>query len=434
MESGLVRLLLALLGRMQKKIGTYNIDRLIEYVANNAAWEFPEIETERPAIAVTEENRWGQFLTSLDTAILSLLGEQNVGDDEIEATLDAVLASSLWERRLAHRSESVQMALKAGVVARAKYVWSNSSAIQRRGYFLAGVGLDTGRQLDAHAGDLGELLVQANGAILQGNWDDAIAAITAFAEIIFNISPFVPRGLPSNWRDILASWLKGELIVSLAAGNEDDVLQFIEHGLIYKLPWGMEAARVRGLAHNDSVGDFNLADFELRVAVASVETGSLNMSATLLMRSGFNSRLSAIKAVEDTGAKFTTVQELRRWLESKTVSELGHDEAWPTPETRKLWEDFIQSFKPSERQVWSRTRWIAEVDWYDGVGPSSGTPFRISHDEDGSSIVLTADYEQIGSLSIPVNPDRKGLLLATAGTGLDTLDLEYLGPKDIYPS
>ena len=68
------------------------------------------------------------------------------------------------------------------------------------------------------------------------------------------------------------------------------------------------------------------------------------------------------------------------------------------------------------------------------MGPSSGTPFRISHDEDGSSIVLTADYEQIGSLSIPVNPDRKGLLLATAGTGLDTLDLEYLGPKDIYPS
>ena len=62
MESGLVRLLLALLGRMQKKIGTYNIDRLIEYVANNASWEFPEIETERPAIAVTEENRWGQFL------------------------------------------------------------------------------------------------------------------------------------------------------------------------------------------------------------------------------------------------------------------------------------------------------------------------------------------------------------------------------------
>ena len=210
------------------------------------------------------------------------------------------------------------------------------------------------------------------------------------------------------------------------------MLQFIEQGLIYKLPWGMEAVRVRGLAHNDSVGDFTLADFELGVAVASVETGSLNVSATLLMRSGFNSRLSAIKAVMDTGADFTTVHELRQWLDSELVTELVQDEIWPTPETHKLWVAFAQSLNPTEQQVWTQSSWSAEVDWLDGVGPSIGTPLRIIHDEDGNSLVLTADCEQIGSLSMPVNPDRKGLLLVTEGAELDAVTLEYLGPEDIY--
>lgn len=433
MESGLLRLLLALLGRMQKKIGTNSIDHLIDYVANNAAWIFPKLPTETPANEIIEEKRWHQFLTSLDTAILSMLGEQDVADDEIEAALDIVLASSLWERRLTHRKEAVQKALKAGLTARAKFVWTNSSAIQRRGYFLAGVGLDTGQQLDAHAGQLAELLVQANGAILQGEADEAIATITSFAEIIFEITPFVPDVLPSNWSTILAAWLNGEPIVSLAAGNEDEVLRFIEQGLIYKLPWGMEAVRVRGLAHNDAVGDgLTLSDFELGIAVASVETGSLSRSATLLMRSGFGSRLAAIKAVEDTGGDFTSVRELMLWLRSEAVSRHTQDETWPTSETHKLWDEFTQSFNPSKRQAWKRLSGAADVDWVDGLGPSSGTPLRIAHDEEGNSLVLAADYELVGTLSTPVNPQRKGLLLATAATEYETLTLEYLGPEDLY--
>lgn len=432
MESGLIRLLLALLNRMLKKIATNNIDQLLEYVANNAAWTFPELPTETPPIAVIEEARWRKFLTSLDTAILSLLGEQDVADNEIETKLDAVLKSSLWERRLAHRNEAAQKALKTGLIARAKYVWSNSTANQRRGYFLAGVGLDTGQQLDANAFKLGVLLVQANGAILQGEMDAAIASITAFAEIIFEISPFIPDEMPDNWRDILAAWLKGEPIVSLAIDHEDEVLQFIEHGLIYKLPWGMEAVRVRGLAHNDAVGDdCTLSDFELGVAVGSVESGSLNRSATLLMRSGFGSRLAAIKAVKNTGGNFTTVKELRRWLGSETISKLTQNETWPTLETHKLWETFTQNFEPSKRQVWTRSRWTAEVDWIDGVGPASLTPLRIVHDGDGNSRVLTADYEQIGTLLSRVNSHRKGLLLVTAGTKLGAVTLEYLGPEDL---
>jgi len=374
-----------------------------------------------------------QYLTSLDTAILSLLGEQDVADDEIEAKIDAILGSSLFERRLARRKEHVRTVVRQGLVARAHYVWSKSTSRQRRGYFLAGVGLDTGQQLDAHAAVLNDLLVQADAAVQNDQRPEAIEAITGFAEIVFRIPPFVPDDLPDNWKVILAAWLNGEPIVLLTTDNQDKVLQFIEQGLVYKLPWAMEAVRVRGLAHDDPISEFfRMSDFELGSAVAAVETGTLDRSAALLMRSGFSSRSAAIKAVSDTSGAFTAMQELRRWLMSETVLRLGKDDAWPTPETHKLWIAFTQSFGPSKRRAWSSSRKTADVDWADGLGPSPGSPLRIAHDEEGNPIILTPDCEPIGTLKLALNPSRRGLLLATSGVDPRKVTLDYLGPKDLY--
>jgi hypothetical protein len=89
------------------------------------------------------------------------------------------------------------------LVARARFIWAQSTPRQRRGYFLAGVGLDTGRQLDAIASTANELLIQANGAVLMGDADGAVSAITALAEQLFAISPFVPDPFPNNWKAIL---------------------------------------------------------------------------------------------------------------------------------------------------------------------------------------------------------------------------------------
>jgi hypothetical protein len=267
------------------------------------------------------------------------------------------------------------------------------------------------------------------------NDDDetAIAAVIAFAEIIFQIPPFVPDELPSNWKMILTAWLNGKPIVVLAAGNEERVLQFIEQDLVYKLPWGMEAVRVRGLAHDDAVGEvFTLSDFELGVAVAAVETGSLNRSATVLMRSGFSSRSAAIKAVEDTSADFTTVQELRSWLRSETISEHSLREEWPTPETSQLWQAFRQSFSPSSKQTWSRSSHNIAVDWVDGVSPPSGTPLRAVQHHEGTLLLQTLDCEPAGSLAIAINLTRKGLLLVTTSPKKDMVTLDYLGPDDLF--
>jgi hypothetical protein len=130
---------------------------------------------------------------TLDTAILSLVGENDIPDEEgIEVALDDILQSSLWRAALQRQDGQVQQLLKAGPVSRSRLIWSQSTAARRRGYFLAGVGLTTGHALDAIAADANLLLIQANSAILEGDAEAAIGAITGLAERVFAFYPFTP--------------------------------------------------------------------------------------------------------------------------------------------------------------------------------------------------------------------------------------------------
>lgn len=432
MESGLLRLVVTLLARMMSKIGPKaSFDQLADYIANNAAWTFPKLTGEKDHITEREEKRWNDFLTSLDTAILSLLGEQDVADADIEAKLDLVLGSSLWQRRLGRRKKIAQGAIKRGLVARAKYIWSRSTPTARRGYFLSGVGLNTGLLLDAHAPKLNQLLVRANVGILLEDEEMAVEAITGFANIAFDIPPFTPKSLPLNWRDLLAAWIKGKPITVFAAGEETEVQHFVEKALIYQLPWAMEAVRVRGLAHCDHLDDGTpISEFELAYAVAAVETGTLNRSAALLMRAGFTPRAAAIKAVTEGAGEFTNLRTLRRWMRSETIVELTQKAAWPTQETHAIWEQFSRSLNPWLHQTWSRTSRTLDVEWDDGIGPPLGDPVRI-RDADDSQLILSSDYMRLGRVTTPIAAQRIGLARAEVGFIDDTIELDYIGPDDI---
>jgi len=432
MESGLLRLLWTLLQRMDAKYKPKSVEDMVAYLAGNTIWDFPVLTNESTEQAELERSRWGGFLTTLDTAILSMLGEQEVADDAIEGTLDEVLTSSLWSRRLLHRKETVQQMLKAGLVARARFIWGKTTAAQRRGYFLAGVGLWTGKKLDAEAAALNELLATANGAILTHDTDAAIAAITAFAEKAFSIEPFAPDDLPEDWCPILRSWLLGETIADLAKGQEDEVLQFVEQALVYRLPWAMEAVRVRAIANGELLeSSIMMKDLELGLAVAAVESGTLNRSAAVLMHAGFSSRIAAIIAVTETGADFTTMGELRRWLRSHNVAGQLDSPEWPTAQSHGLWVQFIESLAPSRRHTWRKRTHILKVHW-DDVYPDSGTPVRLFN-ENGRTLVLNADFKQLGRLDSPITAMRLGLTLASIAEDENYLNVAYLGPGDLLP-
>lgn len=433
MESGLLRLLITLLKRMGNKLKSKSVAIIGEYVANNAsAWAFPEVLGEKPRIQVIEQQNWGKYVASLDTAILSLIGEEDVGEDEIEAKLDEVLGASLFSRRLERRKEGIRNLVKMALVSRAKFIWDRTTEAQRRGYFLSGLGFDSGQQLDAHAPKLEEYLAAANRAIRHGEVSPAIESITSFAAIVFEVAPFNPPERPDNWKEVLVTWLKGQPIASLAADGEAEVLQFIEGGLAYRLPWAMEAVRVRAIAHAGLDEANSVApDIETGESVAAVETGTLDRSAALLMRTGFGSRLAAIKAVNDSSAEFTTIGQLRVWLASAIVKALEQDDAWPSPESRLVWEIFKETMAPAARQTWDKIRQVVSVEWEDGYVPAQGAPLRIARVDDDDAI-LAADCERVGTLRKPVNADRRGLLKVTAGTGANSVVLDYLGPEDLY--
>ncbi len=429
MESGLVQLVAALLSRMNAHIGG-DLNQLIDYVANNAAaWTFPEVANETPEDRERAFVDWERHVATLDTAVLSLIGENDIPDDEVGAALDNILQSSLWHRRLLRQNEQVQQVLKAGLVSRGRFIWSKSTSASRRGYFLAGVGLETGLALDAIAGEANLLLVQANGGILNGDVEAAIAAIAAIADRVFTFYPFTPDPRPANWRDILRAWLLGQPLFAIAAGQESETLQFIEGGLVYRLPWAMESIRVRAVANGDTVDELPLDDYELGLAVAAVETGTLNRSAAMLIQAGFSSRLGAIKAVTDTGATFETAQELRHWLSSEGLVAWSARHDWPTSETKAMWMEFAQSFTPRTSHTWADRRYWADVAWL-GVPPPPGTVVQL-HQWAGQMRVLAADGAPLGTLQVAPNPGRAGLMRAQVSQNVGRIDVAYLGPDDL---
>lgn len=429
MESGLLLLVRYLLARMVKKHKPKDVATLTEYVANAANWEFSELPGEMEEQKQLEERRWHTYVTTLDTAILGLIGDDDISEDELEEHLDAVLRSSLWARRLRKQEITVQTILRVGLIERSRHIWSNTTAIQRRAYFLAGVGLSTGLRLDDEAERLGNLLVVINACLINGDEEKAIFAMMEFAEIIFQISPFTPNTMHDNWKALFTGWLKGEAIAEVVDSDDPDTLKFIEDALIYRLPWGMEAVRVRGLAHNDRIGDvYTLEDFELGFAAAAVETGTLKIPATVLIRAGFSSRIAAIKAVSDGDATFTTVRELRRWIRSDAVKQMGENPNWPTPETHDIWLTFVDSLRTGQHTAWQKSDAKTQMDWHDELTRTANLPVRIVKSGQHSK-VYSADYELIGTTDAVLAADFKGILRATVSDDAGEIQLSYLGPE-----
>ena len=76
---------------MHARIGR-DLNQLVDYVVNNAAaWTFPEIASEEPQDRERARADWERHVATLDTAILSLIGENDIPDEGIEAALDDIL-------------------------------------------------------------------------------------------------------------------------------------------------------------------------------------------------------------------------------------------------------------------------------------------------------------------------------------------------------
>lgn len=432
MESGLALLVGTLVSRMAQSIGGSDIDGLLEYVLNNTQeWVFPDVANETEEQAGIQEIEWNKHVVSLDTALLSMLGEEDVSIIDIPNALDVVLQSSLWQRRLTRYDEE-QQGLKglfdSVLVQRAKHIWNVTTTLQRKGYFLAGVGLATGQRLDAISAQANVLLVNANIYIATNEQQLAIETIIQLAELVFEISPFTPRNLPEDWKDILAVWLRGEILTDHEFIDINEALMFIEDGLIYRLPWGLEAIRVRAQANEDVISDgATIVDYEVGLVVPAIENGTLNRSTALLMQAGFNSRKAAIHAVNSTNASFTTSVQLKAWLNSVDVFELAIRLNWPTAETSNLWWSFIKEYEPKSETIWESISAVIFATWINTYAPVEGTPVKLQNLEVGNTQILASDGEKIGTANYRYKLLEGGVYLTKIHSDTRYLGVTYWG-------
>ncbi len=434
LRSGFFRLVYTLLFRLNKSLGNPGTDQLQEYVLNNTtAWAFPIVSGESNTRQKINKENWEKHITYLDTAILGLIGDELTTTEQIAAKLDKVLQSSLWQKSLQRRSENVQDLIKTTLEARAQLIWAQTTSAQRRGYFLAGVGLQTGQLLDVVAGDANHLLVTANNAILHDEQEIAIAAITSLAEILFQIKPFIPKSLPDNWRNILRLWLLGQPLV-LAEGKPPEILRFIEGGLIYSLSWAIGAVKVRAQANRDIIGDdgFTIDDFETGLAVPAIETGTLNRSAAILMQAGFTFRSAAIQIVNDTAATFENFNQMNAWLESDNIKILSEDRAWPSIESHDAWVAFTQSYVASEDNIWDIQEKSLHAEWFDTENPPPpNTSVKLINLGD-ETFILSATLVKIGRLKQPIPAVSKGVLTAKVARDRQSVVATYSGSENLW--
>lgn len=401
MESGIFRLIASLLQRMANSLQTQSVAQVLEYVMNNSSiWSCPSLLNESVEQIEEQNIVWRKYLVSLDTALLSLLGEEDIQTSDIPNVLDELLHSSLFQRRLNHCEEPIKEIFKNILVQRSKYIWSLTTASQRKGYYLAGVGLETGKKLDRIASQANVLLIQANSNIMNEEQQEAIKVITSLAEMLFEIPPFTPNTLPEDWRRILEVWLNGEALIDHDFESIDDALKFVEDGLVYRLPWGLEALRVRAQANEDYISEcMTIDEFEVGLLVPAVENGSLDRRAAMLMQAGFSSRLQAIHAVSSTKASFSNNRQLKDWLSSDALRDYIATLELSNVNIAKLWKSFINDYEPKADKVWDGSRILLQVNWQQGNTLNAGQFVKLRNKKSGVTNVLASNGEIIGTLN-----------------------------------
>jgi len=422
LQSGLIGVTNSLIRRMLQHVGSSGIEPFVEYLTSRQGWELPVIVGEDPDATEEARGAWEEDLARLDTSILSTVGDEDADGALVADILVGVLHKSLWERQLEHFDEARKVMLREVVLRRSEDMWNQSTPAQRRGWYLSGLGMNAGRQLDHVAADVVGLLIQIEATLAEDEFEEATDLILEMASAIFGLAPFAVENKPENWEEVLRRWVAGGSLADLADGQMTTA-QFIESGIIYRLSWGMEAVRVYQVAQGDP-----RAEGLTGAALAVVETGTFNRAASALIRAGFDFRSAAIEAVESTGAAFITASEVRSWLRSLDRTFLN-DPSWPTPELREVWTHFVQRARRPGRRRWvHETRTAADVRW-SGKRPRRRDWMRVTDGEDGTTLLWTGGFQFLGSVNAELNPGRQGVIRARRIKG--AVEFDYRGPSDL---
>ena len=397
LESGLIQIAEKILHRLSRG-GILNREDAFEYLANSGeAWN----------INVDEKNDEPLefLLEKLDNTILGLIEALDADSDDLPQLIDEALNGSLWSRQIARRDNRMRECQLQLFKARSKLIWHSTDARQRRGHYAMGVGLRTGLRLDEMANELAALLDVADEAALTGEVEKLRDSLAGLADRVLQIRPFAPDDpLPSNWRDILASWLAGVSIRDIGPDN----LRFIEDVFTYRLVWAIEALRMRRASRGWQ------PELLAGGAAACLETGLPRFCMAMLVRAGLPSRAAAIEAIEALQPDFVNIAELTKWLQSKEVEALSDKEKWPTPETTEIWKEFRNGILAKVSPAWSAQKWQRKVDPDSYVAdPIVGNIYRVEVSTENRTVwICSPDFQPIVRLRRTLNDRSPSVISA----------------------
>lgn len=398
LRSGLSQVIDQVVKRLSKR-GVGRSQEAYEFLANSREDWLAEPE-DAEGIPLVE------LVSRLDAIIFGLVEALDADADDLPELLDEALDGSLWDRRMERLDPGVRRMQLIVLKTRARLIWSTATAVQRKGYFAMGVGLDTGAKIDEISDDLEVLLDTADLAALQGDLDQLHYSLVELAKKLLTVKPFQlesEAALPLGWENVLRQWLGGEPI-SVIGGNHTEL---IEDAFVYRLVWAIEAVRTRRLAHGWDGGEVANSG----MAASCLDTGLPDFRMAMLVRSGLPSRDAAKKVVDQLDPFFLDRNELRSWLKSDAVIEQSKQSDWPSPATSSLWSTFMNTYATQVAQGWSKRMQVFDLTEPAGFDDL----FRIEETPDGQMRAYSPDYRaQSGIMGLEL-PAFKGLVFGQHG-------------------
>jgi len=392
LESGMYLLIQVCLERLSRKLGLQG-QTLSDYVLNqqSAIDKLTEGDDD-------DAEQLELILAELDAGILALVDELDCDVSGIAMKLDEALQQSLWQRRLAVHSLEEQRLQTAMLHGRGKHVWDRTTVEERRGFFAASIGTESGQCIVEQSDALRTYLQETTGAVKAGDVAGVAAGCTALARILFEIHPFRPT-IPSDWDDatwqeVLSIWISG---ASLSAALDSAGVAFVQDALVYRLVWAIEATRLVLLSL-----DHQNASEDGRSYVAMCMTyGVPYLAAARMLESGLESRLLSVRLTRELNLALSTRDEMMAWLETVRGSEpIAFSES-----ERKAWNRFVQR-NDHVYETWHRHEETLSFQKRRGVDVRPGDAVRLLPGATSPTEIYAADFTLLGTSDFDCPKDR----------------------------
>lgn len=426
MESGILELIDQIIKVLAERIGG-SPEEAREYICNQTGPWFSDLNVDEGDAGEGEtetegdSDRLEHLVSDLDIAIIGMVDPNN-SPNQLADALDSALRGSLWSRRL-QRQSLVKRELQNEVLyKRGHWIWANSSASQRKGFFAAGVGYSAGSFIDTNLDSLFVDLARAETAQSEQHLEELIQSVGNLADKLLRVHPFAFKPLPNSWRDILAGWIRGTALGELGVDSDRSIVEFIQRGIVYQLVWGVEAVRVHGLAKGMEGSEF------LSGSTGMILTyGVPVLEAASLMRAGLPSRRMALKLVIEYQPRST---DLLVWLPG-VIDDLDQRDFWPDAETVSIWKDFVAGWRKTVNSTWSWAWYRFQCRWSaSGLAPSPGSLVQLVHDPSRNmTYVCEPDLSILGELIEPFIEVEGRYIIAKVDDPPDAILAHCFGPK-----